>query len=109
MLVAEVILMRETIDAVTIGDVCRSLIAGAATLLLFRLLPAFTPFLAIPMCVLVFGGLSMLFGAVRRSDVEILIASLRRPAPIPAPAGDDLDPPAPPVSAMFDSSSDRAR
>lgn len=109
MLIAEVILMRETIDAATIGDVCRSLIAGAAALSLFRLLPAFTPFLAIPLYVLVFGGLSILFGAVRRSDVEILVASLRRRAPIPVPTGDGVVPPTPPVSALLDSSSDRAR
>jgi O-antigen/teichoic acid export membrane protein len=83
MLVANGILIREAIDARMIGDVCRSLIAGAATVLLIRLLPAFTPVLAIPTCVLVFGGLSLLVGAVKRSDVEMLLASLRKPSPFP--------------------------
>jgi len=49
--------------------------------LLIRLLPALTPFLAIPMCVLVFGALSLLVSAVKRSDVEMLLASLRKPSP----------------------------
>jgi O-antigen/teichoic acid export membrane protein len=79
MLVAAGILLRETIDRRTIGDLCRGMMTGAATVLLIRLLPAFTPFLAIPMCVLVFGGLSLLFGAAKRSDVEILLASFRKP------------------------------
>jgi len=81
MLVAAGILIREAVDGRTIGAVCRSLIAGAATVLLIRLLPALTPFLAIPMCVLVFGALSLLVSAVKRSDVEMLLASLRKPSP----------------------------
>jgi O-antigen/teichoic acid export membrane protein len=74
-------LIREVVDGRTIGDVCRCLMAGAATILLIRLLPALTPFLAIPMCVLAFGGLSLLFGAVRRSDIEMLRGSFRKQAP----------------------------
>jgi O-antigen/teichoic acid export membrane protein len=108
MLIAAGILMRETINVATIGDVCRSLIAGVATVLLIRLLPAFTPFLAIPMCVLVFGGLSLLFGAVKRSDIEMLLASFRKPAPIPVPTGDEVGSATPDISALVDSSSDRA-
>ena len=81
--VAAGVLIREAVDGRTIGDVCRSLIAGAATVLLLRLLPALTPFLAIPMCVLVFGGLSLLVGAVKRSDVEMLLASFRNRRPFP--------------------------
>jgi hypothetical protein len=46
--------------------------------LLIRLLPELTPFLAIPLCVLAFGGLSLLFGAVNRSDAELLLASFRK-------------------------------
>jgi O-antigen/teichoic acid export membrane protein len=83
MLVAHCILIRDAVDSRTIGDVCRSLIAGAATVLLFRLLPALTPFLAIPLCVLVFTGLSLLVGAAKRSDVEVLLASYRNRRPLP--------------------------
>jgi len=83
MLVAAGILIRNAVDGRTLVQVCRGLIAGAATILLIRLLPALTPFLAIPMCVLVFGGLSWLVGAVKRSDVEMLLASFRKPSPFP--------------------------
>jgi len=78
MFVAAVILIREVIDRHTISDVIRSLAAGAATVLLFRLMPPFTSFLAIPLCVLVFGGLSLLIGAVRKSDIEALLSSSRK-------------------------------
>ncbi len=81
MLVAAGILIREAVDGHTIRDVFRSLLAGAATALLFRLSPALTPFLAIPLCILIFGGLSLLVGAVKRSDVETLLASFRKPSP----------------------------
>lgn len=78
MLSAAGVLIREAIDSHEFGDMCRTLIAGAVTILLIRLLPALTPFLAIPICILVFGGLSLLVGAVKRSDVEPLIASFRK-------------------------------
>jgi O-antigen/teichoic acid export membrane protein len=81
MLLAAGFLIRDLVDGRTVGDVCRTLIAGAATVLLIRLLPALTPFLAIPMCVLAFGGLSLLFGAVRRSDVDMLLVSFRKRTP----------------------------
>jgi hypothetical protein len=77
MLVAHSILIREAFDGRTISDVCRSLVTGAATVLALRLLPELSPFLAIPLCVLVFGGLSILVGAVKRSDVDRLLASFR--------------------------------
>jgi O-antigen/teichoic acid export membrane protein len=83
MLVAAGILIRKAIDGRTLVHTCRSLIAGAATIVLIRLLPALTPFLRIPMCILLFGGLSWLVGAVKRSDVEMLLASFRKPPPLP--------------------------
>jgi O-antigen/teichoic acid export membrane protein len=83
MLIAHGVLIREVIDSHTIADICRSLIAGAASVVLFRLLPAFTPFLAIPLCVLVFAGLSLLVGAVKRSDIEVLLASFRNRRALP--------------------------
>jgi O-antigen/teichoic acid export membrane protein len=79
MLVTFCVLIREAFDGRTIGNVCRCLVAGAGTVLLIRALPALTPFLSIPLCVLAFGGLSLLVGAVKRSDVEILLASFRKP------------------------------
>jgi len=108
MVLAEGILIRDALDGRTIGDVCRSLIAGAATILLMRLLPGLSPFLAIPLCVLVFGGVSLLVGAVKRSDVELLLASFRNPPPGPALTGDGVGTATPTVSAPVDSSSDRS-
>jgi O-antigen/teichoic acid export membrane protein len=72
------ILITEVFDRRTIGNMCRFLIAGAATVLLFWYTPAITPFLGIPLCVLVFGGLALAVGAVRRSDFDMLLGSLRR-------------------------------
>lgn len=73
MVVFSFIFIRKTADRSAVGDTCRTLIAGAGTLLLFELLPAFTPFLAIPACVVVFGVLSLLFGALKRSDLDMLL------------------------------------
>jgi PST family polysaccharide transporter len=78
MLVASGLLVREVFDGRTIGDVCRTLLAGAVTVLLFRSLPELPPLFGIPLCVLVFAGLSLLGGAVKRSDVEILAAAFRK-------------------------------
>jgi O-antigen/teichoic acid export membrane protein len=76
-------LIRDVFNARSIGDVCLGLVAGAATVLLIRPLTALTPFLAIPMCIVLFGGLSLLLGVVRRSDVEMVLASFRKPSPSP--------------------------
>jgi O-antigen/teichoic acid export membrane protein len=78
MVVASWFLLREFIDGRVIGDVARGLVAGAVTAALFMLLPSFTPFLAIPLCVLAFAALSLLLGAARRSDVELLLAYFRK-------------------------------
>lgn len=80
MVVSAGFLIREVVDARMISYVCRALVAGVVTVLLFRFLPALSPFLAIPLCVLVFAGLSLLVGAVRRSDVDILLGSFRKPS-----------------------------
>jgi O-antigen/teichoic acid export membrane protein len=82
MLVACGILIRHAIDGRTVAEVFRSLIAGAATVLLIRMSPAFTPFLAIPICIVVFGGVALLVGAVRRSDIELLMTSFRKPSAV---------------------------
>jgi len=91
MVVTGSVIIREAIDRSTISDACRSLIVGAVVLLLFRNLPAFSPFLAIPLCVLVFAGLSLLIGAMKRSDVEMLLAPFRKPLPVrSAPAAESI-------------------
>jgi O-antigen/teichoic acid export membrane protein len=90
MLVAACRLVPEAVNARTIGDLCRSLIAGAGTLMLMRSFPPLPPVLAIPMCVLVFGGLGLLVGAVKRSDIKLLLTSYRKPAPNPEPTADGV-------------------
>lgn len=108
MLVVAGIIIRDDVNSRTLGDVCRSLLAGGATLLLMHLLPALTPFLAIPICLCVFAGLSLLVGAAKRSDVEMLVASFRKPKSIAAQISDPGTPTAPLVSAPVDPSSDRS-
>jgi len=75
------VLVRQAIDGRMVGEILRCVVASAATLLLFELLPEFTPFIGIPLCVLVFGAVSWVVGAIRRSDVDMLLASLRKPKP----------------------------
>jgi O-antigen/teichoic acid export membrane protein len=74
------LMITEVFDRRTVGNMCRFVVAGAATILLFKLLPAFTPFLGIPLCVAVFGGLTLLVGAVKVSDIGATLASFRRAA-----------------------------
>jgi O-antigen/teichoic acid export membrane protein len=77
---ALLILPRGTVGRGALGDVARAVSAGVATLLLFRLLPPFTPLAAVPLVVLVFGGLGVVLGLFRRSDLELLRAAMRRRA-----------------------------
>ena len=59
-------------------DLARGLLAGAATLLLMWSLPPVTPFIGIPVCVLVFLGLSVAVGLVNRADFELLATVFRK-------------------------------
>jgi O-antigen/teichoic acid export membrane protein len=77
------VLIREAIDRRTMSDMARALVAGVATVVLFKLLPPITPFLAIPLCVLVFAGLSWAVGAIQKSDFDLLLASFRKRSPAP--------------------------
>jgi len=81
--IASWIVIRDHVDGRAVGDMARGLLAGAATLLLFELLPALTPFLAIPMCVMVFGGLSWVSGAIKQADIQGLRAAFRKSQPSP--------------------------
>jgi O-antigen/teichoic acid export membrane protein len=95
MLITAGFLARAMIDRQTLSDVCRSLIAGGATIFLMRLVPASVPpYLTIPVCILAFMGLSLLSGALKRSDMEMLVASFRKSPPVPALTGDGPESPA---------------
>lgn len=71
MVCASAALLRHVVDRHAVGDFFRSLVAGAMTLLLFRLLPAMPEFLGLPLCVAAFGGFSLLVGAVRPDDLKL--------------------------------------
>jgi O-antigen/teichoic acid export membrane protein len=77
-------IVREAIDGRTVADLIRGLVAGGATVLLFKLIPDFTPFLGIPLCVLVFGLVAWMVRLMKRSDITMLLASLRKKSPAPA-------------------------
>jgi O-antigen/teichoic acid export membrane protein len=80
-IIANGLILREVIDGRMIGDVCRAVLAGVLTLLMFWLLPPFTPWLGIPGCVLAFAAFSLLVGALRGSDVEMVTSRFRKPQP----------------------------
>jgi O-antigen/teichoic acid export membrane protein len=68
-------------DIVTIGmatDFLRGAASGGATILVMRSLPDITPFIAIPLCVALYLVLSAAAGLVRRTDLDLLMATLRR-------------------------------
>lgn len=53
-------------------DVARSVACAAVTAFLFVLLPPLSPFLAIPLCVVVFAAASLALGLVSRADLVLL-------------------------------------
>jgi hypothetical protein len=72
-------------DIVTVGmatDFLRGTVSGGATILLMRSLPDITPFIAIPLCVALYLAFSAAAGLVRRKDLDLLMATLRRSAPV---------------------------
>jgi O-antigen/teichoic acid export membrane protein len=77
MLAAAMWLMRDAIDQHMVGDLGRGLLAGGATVWLMRWPAPLTAFLTIPICLLLFLGLSAATGLVKRSDVDLLVAELR--------------------------------
>lgn len=81
MLAAALWLIRDAIDRYMIGDLVRGLVAGGATVALMRWPGPFAPFLAIPICVLLFLGLSAAIGLVNRSDIDVLLSGLRKRSP----------------------------
>ena len=71
MVCASAWLLWHIVDRQAVGDFVRSLLAGAATLLSFRLLPAMPEYLGIPLCIAVFAGCSLLMGAVKADDLKL--------------------------------------
>lgn len=61
-------------------DIGRAVASGAATALLFHLLPPLSPFVGIPLCIAAFAAASVALGLVGRSDLELLGQLVRRRA-----------------------------
>ncbi len=72
------ILPRGTLAGAMLIDVGRALAASAGTLLVFMLLPHFSAWLGIPLCIVVFAGLATAVGLIRRAELEIVRGALRR-------------------------------
>jgi hypothetical protein len=77
MVAASVVMVRETLERRMLVDVVRALTAAALTVLFVRWLPIDTPFVTIPVCVLLFLGLSFAFGLVDRTDIAALLDGIR--------------------------------
>ena len=60
-----------------VANGCRAVGAAGLTAGLFFALPPLPPWLAIPMCIVVFSVLSVVVGLVRRADVEMLRALVK--------------------------------
>ena len=79
---ALLVLRRGTLQAATALDVARALGAAAATVALFRFMPAVPPWIGIPLCVAAFGVVSLALGLARARDLAVLRSLLRRsPSP----------------------------
>jgi O-antigen/teichoic acid export membrane protein len=79
MLVAcAVVLPSGTLDRTVPLDVGRAVLAALGTLALFHVLPPFSPWLAIPACMGVFGALALGVGLVNKADLSNLSSLLKR-------------------------------
>jgi O-antigen/teichoic acid export membrane protein len=95
MIGASLWLLRDIVSKTMATDAARGLTAAAATIAVMWQVPRLASFVAIPLCILVFGGLAFLLGAVTREDVRLLMASVgprRRTAPPSVVAPDQVTP-----------------
>jgi hypothetical protein len=78
MVAGAVFLIRDIVAIGMATDFLRGAASGGATILVMRSLPDITPFIAIPLCIAVYLVLAAAAGLVRRSDLNLLMATLRR-------------------------------
>lgn len=69
---------RGALGAVVLLDVARAAGAALATAVVWRVLPPLHPLVGIPLCVLVFAAASLAAGLLGRSDLALLLQTLRR-------------------------------
>jgi hypothetical protein len=86
------LLPRGSLGPTIVLDMGRALGSAAITALLFRWLPPLPFYLGLPACVLAFSLCSVALGLVRRADVQLLRALLRRGTRSPEPDPDTLQP-----------------
>jgi O-antigen/teichoic acid export membrane protein len=72
------VLPRGTLDGRTLRDAASAVLAGFGTFALFWLLPPLSPWLGIPLCVIVFGLFALAVGLVTRADLVELSNILKR-------------------------------
>lgn len=84
MVMAAVYLLKGIVTGGMALDLVRGLGCAATTIFVFRAAPALPAVIGIPVSVLLFVGIAMAFGLVRRQDLELLGSSVRRQPP---PAG----------------------
>jgi O-antigen/teichoic acid export membrane protein len=77
MVVASSIMVRETLNRRMLLDVARALLAAAATVVAIQSQPLVTPFVTIPLCILIFLALSFAVGLLDRMDIAALLEGLR--------------------------------
>jgi O-antigen/teichoic acid export membrane protein len=73
-----IILLRQSLGLDIAGDMARALGSGALTLFLFWWMPPLPFFVGVPVCVLAFLLCSFGLGLVRRADVQLFRALLRK-------------------------------
>jgi O-antigen/teichoic acid export membrane protein len=90
MVTAAILLIRDMVSRAMAVDFVRGLVAGVATIVLFRSMPQITPLFGIPLCVVSFTVLSAVVGLLTRTDIDLLTSMVRKrdttiPPEIPAP------------------------
>jgi O-antigen/teichoic acid export membrane protein len=75
MVVAAVVLIRDSINRGMFVDLLRGLAVGAGTIATMQLLPVIPWFIGVPLCIGSFLGLCFLAGLLHRDDLQLLVES----------------------------------
>jgi O-antigen/teichoic acid export membrane protein len=79
------ILRQGLLPSVAVLDAARAIGSAAVTLLLFKALPDLGPWLGMPVCVVIFTGVSAIFGLIGREDALLFWRVIQRGRAIGAP------------------------
>jgi len=92
MVTAAVVMIRHALERAMVVDVLRAVAAGAATILLMRVLPSVSPLVGIPLCVLTFAAMSAVVGLVTLADTDALRHGFGRRSPVLPQTGAGVEP-----------------